>query len=222
MRYVIYSIQSCCERNLWVTDWCYPIRWTHPRTQSWVCLCDITRLHIRKGRAISNSPHKLSSPENNSLSKWDISVPRVRTFSVEPSRWFCSWMDYKFEQRCSALGVRFGRGGYRTHLPNSWWVDNHQTASKSRTDFWWSRISSLPSSKPISAFRNATWSRVPRDPCRPRLVEVIKSWPLHYIISKNTIVTGTCWISPARPLSTITLVTHPRGEEHELAISPNY
>ena len=35
-------------------------------------------------------------------------------------------------------------------------------------------------------------------------------------LSENTIVTGTCWISSARPLSTITLVVHPGSENHEL------
>ena len=36
-------------------------------------------------------------------------------------------------------------------------------------------------------------------------------------------MTGTSWITLARPLSTITLVTHPRGENHEFANSnPNH
>ena len=40
---------------------------------------------------------------------------------------------------------------------------------------------------------------------------------IYFTLLGNTIVTGTCWINPARLLSTTTLVTHPGGENHELA-----
>ena len=59
------------------------------------------------------------------------------------------------------------------------------------------------------------------DRVRPWLWRI---WPLHcFALLGDTIVTVTCWIRPARPLSTITLVTHLQGENHELDISyPNH
>ena len=72
--------------------------------------------------------------------------------------------------------------------------------------------------KTNSVFQNVTYLGHPR---RASSLLVSKySWPLyHYVTIGNTTVTGTCWIRPTRPLSTITLVAHPWGENHELVIS---
>ena len=79
--------------------------------------------------------------------------------------------------------------------------------------------------KIIEAFRNETYHRVLETPCQSRPTEIheVDHCIICFTLSGNTIVTGTCWIRPARPLSTITLVAHPGGENHELANSkPNH
>ena len=68
-----------------------------------------------------------------------------------------------------------------------------------------------------------TLHRVLGRPCQSSPIDGTKIDLIRYhIISEYTIVTGPCWIRPVHPLSTITLVTHPLGENHELAIGPNY
>ena len=87
-------------------------------------------------------------------------------------------------------------------------------------DFWWQKLLNSSSSKPISSIRIVTNPGI----LRTRVKRVrLRLWSLDHCIALlyigNTIVTGTCWIRPARPLSTITLVAHPGGENHELDIS---
>ena len=148
----------------------------------------------------------MPSPLNNLLPKWDTLVLRAKTSPAKknpgshPDNLQLAGLQIPTET-FRPLGSIWTRG-YRTHLPSSCQAGKHQNATKSRTGFLWRRLSPLPPSEPFSAFRNVTLHWVLGTPCQSRLTEVMKvdhCIALHYL--GNTIVTGTCWISPARPLT---------------------
>ena len=122
-------------------------------------------------------------------------------------------------QMKSALWVhKRGLSNALAELPSPLRSDKYQNETKSWTGFLWCQLLPLSTSKPISEFRNE-----PVDPVSTTSGWGYEDWPLYCLVlhywetCDMWQVTGTCWISPTRPLSTITLVVHPGDENHDLA-----
>ena len=114
-----------------------------------------------------------------------------------------SWLDCKFLEKRSALAVRFRGVDNRTHLTLPRELPSTSNTIKSRAGFFVAPAYAFATFKTDYGNLNCTLSRVCEDPSQSRLTEVMKMWPLHYCFTLlgNTIVAGTCWISPARPLT---------------------
>ena len=147
--------------------------------------------------------HLTREPNSSAVKKNSC---KLYTFAVE--------FPCNFPQSSLILWIRFRCGNNRTHLPDSYWVGKHQNAMKSRTGFLRLRLLLPPASKPISAFRNVTWSRVQRTRASHVWLR-LWSWPLYclvYIIGKYNSDRDMLDQS-STSLDTITLSNSPRGWE---------
>ena len=189
---------------------------------NWVSLlCECKAVKTCRSSNFERPPN-ISRPLNNSLIKWDTTVPRANfscdTKIVLKIQSSCSWSCCSFPSELASCLSSIWRWRQSNPLSKLARASKHQQHDQIAHWIFDGDSCRFCHVQNRIGNSNCNLSRVREDPSRPLLVTVLKITTVLscFTLPGNTIVTRTCWNRPARLWSQPLYVAHPRGEKHEL------